>query len=361
MKKILMLAVIGLAAMALLLSAAFAKSSKSESAWLGVYTQSVDRDMAEAFDLETSWGAVVNEVIDDSPADDAGLRDDDVIIEFNNQKITDSEDLVDAIQDANPGDRVRVVVVRDGDKEAFTVELGEKPSRFDRTEKRKILKAPRYYFSPDAEDAPDAPKAPKAGKAPNVWYSPDKHDVFTYRFEGNRGYIGVSLNDLNEQLGEYFGVSDGAGALITEVAEDSPAEKAGLKAGDIIVAIGSEEVEDYDDVIEIVGEQEPGDEIEVKVLRNSRKMSVEVSVGEREEDLVWNSYLDIDPMVHMPKIRRELQDGLEEIELIVDMQDMRKGDIKDLKKLEKELKLEIKKMEQELRKAMEELRKELRD
>jgi serine protease Do len=75
------------------------------------------------------------------------------------------------------------------------------------------------------------------------------------------------LWDLNEQLGQYFGVEGGEGALVAELDQDGPAYKAGLRAGDVIAGIDGAKIEDKEDVSEALAEKEEGDEVKIEVLR----------------------------------------------------------------------------------------------
>jgi membrane-associated protease RseP (regulator of RpoE activity) len=97
----------------------------------------------------------------------------------------------------------------------------------------------------------------------------------------------VKVQDLTEQLGNYFGVEDGKGALITEVEEDMPAYKAGLKAGDVIVEVEGEEIGDTEELMDVISDKEEGDKVKIKVIRNRRPESFEVEVEEGEE---WSSF-----------------------------------------------------------------------
>jgi len=228
----------------------------NDGAWLGIFMQSVTRDLAETFNLDSRFGVIVNEVVKDSPADKAGLKEDDIIIAINDEKIRDDDDLTDFLLDAHEGDEVALKVIRDGKEMTINVTLGE------RENDRNWYRAPR---------APRAPKAPRA---------------FNFNFDNNysTSYLGVSLQELTGQLGEYFGVEYGDGALVTEVDRDSPAEKAGIKAGDVITKIGDDEVKDYDDVIEYVADLDPGDKTTVTVIRDKSEKSFEVEIGEKEDN-----------------------------------------------------------------------------
>jgi len=247
----------------------------SQTAWLGVMTQTVDEDIADAFEVDVDYGAIINEVVDDSPAELAKLDDGDVIISFNGQKVWDSEDLTDFVEDAEVGSKATVGIMRDGKEMSVEVELGSRP------------RGSSWAFRND--DTPGA-----------FWFN-GPGEVQTYNWSGH-GYIGVQLTELTKQLAEYFGLPDGEGVLITEVDKDSPAEKAGLRAGDIITDIGDEEVSDYGDVKEIVSESEKGDKLTLTVVRNKTEQKVEVEVAEIDGGEYGYQFLQPTPLPDMPDI-----------------------------------------------------------
>lgn len=94
----------------------------------------------------------------------------------------------------------------------------------------------------------------------------------------DRPYMGVSLQDLNEDLAGYFGVKPGEGVLISDVEEGSPAKEAGLKSGDILTRIEAEKVGSSDDVRDILRDYAPGDEIEVTIIRSEKKSKAKVKL-----------------------------------------------------------------------------------
>jgi predicted metalloprotease with PDZ domain len=338
MKKVCYLTVAAMAVLGLVVSPATAKSYKgSKKAWLGVYTQTVDQKLVEAFDLSVKYGAFVNEVVEDSPADEAGLEEDDVIISFDGSKITNSDELAKAISEHHPGDEVILTVVREGDEVELKVTL-EKRSGYDKS----------IWITQN----------------PNNW---DYHYSFDYN-DDNQPYIGVSLLDLTSQLGDYFGVDKGRGALITEVLKDSPAEKAELKAGDVIVSIDGDEVFDSKDIRDLISEKEPGDKVEVTVIRDKkeRKLSVEVAEAEKESDAYSHIFLqqlhgpDIDIMAPKMKAKAKLR-ALQSIPPlpVLDPDDFPDLDPDDFDELQQEMK-KLKKELKSLHKEMEELREKLK-
>ncbi len=314
MKQLLKVLLVLALAVAVIAAVGQAKPRKAEKgAWLGIYMQTIDENLAEVFELDEDYGVVINEIIEDSPAEEAGLEEDDIIIAIDGRKIFDSDDLVDLLEDAEEGDKIKLKIIRDDDQKTIMVVLGEEPKT-----------SFRRHFN---------------------WSSyPGCKNIWIYTDQPN-SYIGVHLSDLSKQLGDYFGVKKGRGVLITEVEEDSPAEEAGLQAGDIIVAIDKDKVNDTEDVIELVGEAEPGEKIMVAVMREKRSEKIEVTVGERENEYSFGHFdgsfrmPDID--IQIPNIDRSFRDHylhngdfFDQDELTSDLEELRN----ELKNLKKELK-----------------------
>jgi C-terminal processing protease CtpA/Prc len=314
MKTTLRITLITAAVLALCLSYGTAQTKKAgEKTWLGVYHQTVDKNLAEAFKLPMDYGAIVNDVIDDSPADKAGLEEDDIIIAFNGRRVSDADELTDLVQKANPGDEVTLTIMRDGNRQDIKVVLA---SRKQRSVERKSSRAPSFY---------------------------------SFHFE-KRGYLGVTLTDLTEQLGNYFGVLHGEGALIQSVENDSPAQDAGLRAGDVIVAIGDEDVEDASDVTKAMREYEEGDEVTVHIIRDKQKMDLLVTVDE-VDDGDWPLVLsvpDMPPMHFKAPNMRGLYKGLSEM-------DLNEEDMEDVQAELRELREELQELKRELREELETL------
>ncbi len=236
--------------------------SDSDDAYLGIYMQEVDDDLAEAFNLEIDFGAFVTDVVDDSPADNAGIRDRDVIVEFDGEKVNDTEELTDMIQGHQPGDSVTVKVMRRNKERVFAVELGE-----DGQSSLSALNLDRNLWN----------------NYNNNWLS----------FSSNRGgYLGVSTIGLSDQLADYFGVR--YGVLVEEVEEDSPAERAGLRAGDVIMKINDEQIDSPSDLAEIIGDHEDGDEVNVTVFRERAEQSFTATL---EEGNNWGTFQGLDPLI----------------------------------------------------------------
>lgn len=98
------------------------------------------------------------------------------------------------------------------------------------------------------------------------------------------GWLGISIQDINEELTEYFGLADQQGALVLKVLEESPAEDAGFKEGDVIRKFAGKEIKDVRALLREVGKTEVGKVVKVEVIREERTLTLKVKVGERPED-----------------------------------------------------------------------------
>ncbi len=291
----------------------YAKSSKgSGKGWLGVYIQDLDDDMKEAKRLKSTDGVLVDDVVEDSPAEKGGIKAGDVIVEFNGEDANSDSKLRKLIRKASPGDEVEVVVIRDGDKKKLKVVLSEAAEK-------------SYSYT--------------------IWNDDDDREfVFNFGKDswGTKAGLGVVIEDLNEQLGEYFGVKNGEGILVEEVLDDSPAERAGLKAGDVIVKADGDEIEGSDELREILAEKEDGDEIEIVVKRDKKDKDFKVKLSEE-----FGSASNLARIAHLPRSFTIDVPEIPDVEVDVD--------VRELKKSMKELKKELKQLKEELKKELKDI------
>jgi S1-C subfamily serine protease len=228
-----------------------------QEGWLGVYVQDINHALKEAMDLKSEKGVLIRDVVEDSPADKAGIETEDVVVAFDGKKVTDTEQFLMMVKKTSPGDEVELSIVRDGKEKTLTITLGKAPES-------KLRERQIPQFTP-----------------PNV--QPPKINPQIYKFSSFSGVrIGVKVEDLTQQLGDYFGVKDGEGALITEVDEDGPADKAGLKAGDVVVKVDEKKIEDTEDLVGAISEKEEEDKVEIRVIRNHTPQSFTVKVKKGE-------------------------------------------------------------------------------
>jgi S1-C subfamily serine protease len=282
------------------------------AAWLGVYTQAVDKDLAAAFNLRTEVGAIVNQVADDSPAARAGIKEDDIIVSFNGSPVVSDKNLADLVAAASPGENVTIAVIRNDSRMDIAVTLGKR----------------------------DGDKDSHGLAGPNG-------RAYAYAFgqdDREHGYVGVSLLPISEDLANYFG-ADGGGVLVDQVEDSSPAQKAGLKVGDVIVEIDGQKVDAPSAVQGLVRDLGKGDHTRFDVIRNRQPLTVDIEAAVRKEDALAFSpgiqwFDDPDNMPQIPGLRRFFGDDnrLDDTDELKTMQDELKALRRELTELKSNLK-----------------------
>jgi C-terminal processing protease CtpA/Prc len=229
------------------------KEKTQPRAWLGVAVQDVNEKTAKKNNMADACGAYVSDVTDESPADSAGIQKGDVIVEFGTRQIEDASDLVKAVGKSKVGDKVSVVFLRKGDKKTIQITLRKySPSNFE-------------HYAPAMSALP-------------------------FRVFENMGSQGMRLMELNEQLGEYFAAPGGTGVLVEQVDKESAAEKAGIKAGDVLLKIGKRTIDDLEDVSRAFARQKEGDKVDVQVLRKGTQKNLSLEVAENRESGLFNIF-----------------------------------------------------------------------
>jgi serine protease Do len=99
--------------------------------------------------------------------------------------------------------------------------------------------------------------------------------------EVSYGWLGVKVQDLNQELAEYFGLPDQKGALVAKVLKGGPAEKAGMKEGDVIRKFNGQEVENTADLVNKVAHTEAGKTVEIEIIRDKKPLTLKVKIGKR--------------------------------------------------------------------------------
>lgn len=311
LKRCINVLVLGAILGALIFASADAKefTKESQRGWLGVYIQDINGDLEESLDLKSNEGVLVSDVVKESPAEQAGIKQEDVIERFNGKKVSDSDNFTSLVRETSPGEKVELQIERGGKEKTLIVTVGRLPKSDLSYEKRIVL--------------------PKSKGKTN-----DLNTYFFQFFSGSR--IGVKVEDLTEQLGDYFGVEQGEGALITEVEKDMPADKAGLKAGDVIVEADGKKIEDTDGLRETISDKEKGDKVTIKVIRdrNPQSFVVEVQEGEhtyslglddpgqvkifteklKEPGIFWKEKAEPELQEQLDNLKQELQDLREQLD-----------------------------------------------
>ena len=229
-------------------------------AFLGVGTEDVSKDNMARYGMRDVRGVGVTEVVKDSPAEKAGLRKDDVILRFDGESVTSVRKLTRLISEHAPDQSVRITVSRGGAEQELTATLAkQKADNVFRSVGPTIWKSgdnDGFRVLPNGNWPPSI----GGGNGPFVWAL------------GSNRRIGVSTQSMSQQLADYFGAKDG-GVLISSVSENSPASKAGLKAGDIITAIDGEKVTSPGDLTHGLSKKETGD-VTLTIIRDRSTRTV---------------------------------------------------------------------------------------
>jgi len=249
------------------ISSELKKSGKVARGWIGVSVREQDGKV-EIIDINSK-----------SPAELAKLKVGDTILKIEGKDIASPQALSSEIRSRKPGQDVTVKIERDGKPMDLKIKLGELSEDESKREMEILfpqLFRPRSLIPPEPRSLKPE-KAPKL--APKTLPEPKRDRFFTLE---KRKYIGVSLEPLNKDLAAYFGVKDGIGLLVREFDENSPAQKAGLKVGDVIVKADGKSVETVPELSEMIQDKKKGDKIKIEFVRDKKTMTLEVEIGEDE-------------------------------------------------------------------------------
>ncbi len=239
-------------------------------AWLGVALADLDAAQAASLKLPAAQGARVERVEPGSPAEKAGLAAGDVLLRFDGERVRSAAQLARLVRETPPGRSVALEAWRGGAARQLTAELSQPGSR-ERA---------------DAEDEAFELRVPPPGELPEAprlsWRG------FGHGLRGFEGLelpgagprrLGIAYQAIDGQLARYFGL-EGSGLLVTEVDEGSPAAKAGLRAGDVLLAFDARKLDDGRDLRDAVLRAEPGKALLLDVLRNGKKLQLTVTLAE---------------------------------------------------------------------------------
>ncbi|UCG51129.1 MAG: PDZ domain-containing protein [Candidatus Latescibacterota bacterium] len=289
----------------------YAGKDKKDTAYLGVKMQKLDDKLRKGLDIKVKKGVLISEVIEGSPAQEAGIEDGDVIIEFDGKEVDTPSTLQELVADTEIGETVKVKVLRDNRTKTFKVAVGEWPE-----EQFHTLLAPEH----------------------SVWLDKGHHWLLSSL---GKGRLGVRVEDLDEDLASYFGVDEGEGVLVLGVSEESAAEEMGIKSGDVIVKVEDDEIGSAEELREAIRDIDEGDEFEVTVVRKNKQITLEGEMPESAASIYLKGLKGRRHKVEMPHIEAfEIPE--------TDLGEL-KAEIKELKKEIEELKKEIKKVERKRR------------
>jgi serine protease Do len=211
---------------------------------IGVRLGDVTADNMKTLKLAKAEGAVVESANANSPAAAAGLRANDVIIQFDGERVRSAGQLTRLVHETPAGREVALIVLRDGRKTDLRI-------------------------------------APEAG---GTWFDPRFGDTLDLLVQGvrdggvdsrSRSRLGVNVQGLSGELPDYFGVK--SGVLVTAVRPDSPAAKAGMKAGDVITAVNGKPVNAPRDLLTVIPDGGTTQDINITVVREKKETTLRAS------------------------------------------------------------------------------------
>ena len=248
--------------------------------WLGVSIQDVDAERSRDLGLDQVMGAEIKEVQTGSPAEDAGLQAGDVVLRYQGTRVEGVRQFTRLVRETPSGRTVAMEVFRDGSTIDIEATVKEREETWDSHFEMENAIAP--HINMEEFEISDI-------EIPDIDISdievPDVR-VHGFRFHGGHHpqRLGASVDNLTEQLGEYFGVKSGEGVLVREVEKDSPGDEAGLRAGDVIVKIDDQDISGTHDLRRAM-HQRQGQEFKLTVIRERKEQDLTVRMPEKEEDV----------------------------------------------------------------------------
>jgi S1-C subfamily serine protease len=248
--------------------------------WLGVETIDVTGDKARELKLPAERGVVIGKIAPDSPASKAGLKENDVVTDINGEHVQGALQFRRMIHEIPAGRSVQLSVWRDGRSQTLSATLGKAEEVH-----RNMMKVRPGNFAFRVPDMPDMSDLPEIAEIPDI-PSMEWNDGMLL---GGRPRLGIDAEDLNGQLGAFFGVPEGEGILVRSVNSGSAAEKAGVKAGDVITSVNGERIRSvadlrqklssrHDDNDKDKGKSDKDRTVKLGVLRNKSEMSLSVEM-----------------------------------------------------------------------------------
>lgn len=209
-------------------------------------------------------GVRVDDVVKDSAAAKGGVKEGDVVVEFDGERVRSARQLTRLVQETPDGRTVKMTVLRGGQRQSLDVT----PEATEFAWSRELGPEIR------AEIERSLPKL-REFRMPEM-------GAFDFRFDGipempMRGRLGVQVESLSDQLAEYFGAKDG-GVLVSSVTPDSPAAKAGMKAGDVITRVNGKPVKDAGDLVSRIADARDDGAVTLDVIRDKKTQTLKATI-----------------------------------------------------------------------------------
>jgi serine protease Do len=240
----------------------------SGGGWLGVGVSEVSPEKVKSLKLPEERGALLGKIVPDSPAAKAGLKENDVVLELNGQRIEGTEQFRRMIHEVPVGRTANLTVWRDGRSQNLKVTVGK-------------------HEAGNMKVFADGPKS-FAFKMPTLPEMPDLSGLDHMRSfamaSPGRPLLGIDVENLKGDFGNYFGAPDGEGVLVRGVFSNSAAGKAGLKVGDVITSLNGDRIRNASELREKLLTHHEEKSIQLGVLRNKSELKLSVELPQQKDE-----------------------------------------------------------------------------
>jgi serine protease Do len=327
----------------------FSSEDSGTSAYLGVDIADVTGERLSALKLKEEKGVEVTMVDQDAPAGKVGIKEHDVILTMNGATIESGAQLRRMIHETPPGRVVTLGLSRDGQPITVKVQLGDRHKEYSLVGP----KAKDFHF-----------EMPEIKVMPDIDIPSINMVVVTQSARS-----GLTVENITPQLGEFFGVKNGNGVLVRAVEKGSRAEKAGFRAGDVIVKISDQPVHDTSDFTHAVRSRN-GDSVSVGVIREKREQNLTLTLpGRKESGLLEEESLDEPLMnaastIELSKLQSEIAKLQPQMELAVEQarksaEEVRRAVCEQQRKIRQQVRRQAEEQRQKLRQEQQRLKLEM--
>jgi serine protease Do len=240
--------------------------------YLGVGVAEVNAERAKALNLKEVHGVEVTHVDENSPAAKAGLQKGDVVLEYNGQRVEGTEQFVRMVHETPVDRQVHLQVWRNGAPQTLTATIGRRSG--DRYAIREG--GDEGDFSVEIPPMPPMPSMPELAPLPVMPEMPRLPEFGRWVNSGRSTMLGVESEGLSGQLAQFFGVKEGV--LVRSVLSNSAAEKAGMRAGDVIVKVDGEPVSTPREISGVLRAARSKHTFPVTIMRDKKELTLTVTL-----------------------------------------------------------------------------------
>jgi serine protease Do len=322
----------------------FSSEDWGSGSYLGVDTRDITPDRVAALHLKDERGVEVTMVDQDAPAGKAGLKEQDVILTLNGAEVQSVEQLRRMIRETPPGRVVTLGVSRSGQAMTMKVELGDRKKSY------------AHSFGPDTKqfkfNMPVMPAMP---------VMPDMDLPVSIVVVHSSVRSGLMVENLTPQLGDFFGAKNGQGVLVRSVEKGSRADKAGFRAGDVIVKINGEPIHDSGDFTHALRSRKDNT-ASISVIRDKKEQTITITLPEHKQSDLFRESLDVEIPEFDAKTREELSELQAEMaHLKPEMEEAINRELQHAKpEIERQAR-EAQRRAQDLKRQMRDMQRQLRD